>query len=85
LLAEPERKVREDLALPPFGVLALLRGPGSDDYAAALRARTGLTVSASDSERWLVRAADHPTLCDALASTPRPAGRLRVEVDPTDV
>ncbi|MGH9097140.1 MAG: hypothetical protein ACRDWB_06920 [Acidimicrobiales bacterium] len=84
-LAEPERKVREDLALPPFGVLARLRGPGSDDYAAALGTRTGLTVSASDSERWLVRAADHPTLCDALASTPRPPGRLRVEVDPTDV
>jgi primosomal protein N' (replication factor Y) len=85
LLAEPERKLREELALPPFGVLALLRGPGSDDYAEALRASDGLTVSASDPDRWLVRAADHPTLCDALASTPRPPGRLRVEVDPTDV
>jgi len=29
-----------------------------------------------------VRAADHVTLCDALAATPRPAGRLRVAVDP---
>ena len=85
LLAEPERKLREELALPPFGVLALLRGLGSDDYAGALRATVGLTVSASDSERWLVRAADHPILCDALAATPRPPGRLRVEVDPTDV
>jgi primosomal protein N' (replication factor Y) len=84
-LAEPERKLREDLALPPFGVLALLRGPGSDDYATALRAHDGLTVSATDPDRWLVRAADHPILCDALASTPRPPGRLRVEVDPTDV
>ncbi|HWD50921.1 MAG TPA: hypothetical protein VG412_00865 [Acidimicrobiales bacterium] len=85
LLAEPERKLRKELALPPFGVLALLRGPGSDDYAGALGAAFGVTVSASDSERWLVRAADHPTLCDALAATPRPPGRLRVEVDPTDV
>jgi primosomal protein N' (replication factor Y) len=84
-LAEPERKLREELALPPFGVLARLRGPGSDDYAAALRDHDGLRLSASDPDRWLVRAADHPTLCDALAATPRPPGRLRVEVDPTDV
>ena len=74
LLAGPERKVREELALPPFGVLALLRGPGSDDYAAALRGTDGLTVSASGPERWLVRAGDHRTLCDTLAATPRPPG-----------
>jgi primosomal protein N' (replication factor Y) len=85
LLADSERKLREELALPPFGALALLRGPGSADYAGALRSEERLSVSSSDPERWLVRAADHRTLCDALASTPRPAGRLRVEVDPTDV
>jgi len=85
LLAEPERKLRAELSLPPFGVLGLLRGPGSDDYADALRVADGLTVSALEPDRWLVRAADHPTLCDALAVTPRPPGRLRVEVDPTDV
>ena len=32
--------------------------------------------------RYLVRAGDHQALCDALASTPRPPGRLRVAVDP---
>lgn len=32
--------------------------------------------------KWLVRAPDHQGLCDALAATPRPAGRLRVAVDP---
>jgi len=85
LLAGPERELRQGLALPPFGALALLRGPGSADYATALRSNDELSVSSSEPERWLVRAADHPILCDALASTPRPAGRLRVEVDPTDV
>jgi primosomal protein N' (replication factor Y) len=85
LLADSERKLREELALPPFGALALLRGPGSADYAGALRSEDRLSVSSSDPERWLVRAADHRTLCDALAFTPRPPGRLRVEVDPTDV
>ncbi len=32
--------------------------------------------------RYLVRAGDHQALCDALAATPRPPGRLRVAVDP---
>ena len=31
---------------------------------------------------YLVRAGDVRTLCDALAATPRPPGRLRVAVDP---
>ena len=30
----------------------------------------------------VVRAPDHPALCDALAATTRPPGRLRIEVDP---
>ncbi len=85
LLSEPERKLRLALALPPFGVLALLRGPGSADYAEALEVVGGLSLSFTDPDRWLIRAADHRTLCDGLASTPRPAGRLRVEVDPIDV
>jgi hypothetical protein len=29
-----------------------------------------------------VRADSSVTLCDALAATPRPSGRVRVEVDP---
>ena len=41
-------------------------------------------VEASEG-RWLVRADDHTTLCDALASVPRPPGRLRIEVDPLRV
>jgi primosomal protein N' (replication factor Y) len=35
--------------------------------------------------RWLVRAPDHRTLCDALARVPRPPGRLRLAVDPLRV
>jgi hypothetical protein len=31
---------------------------------------------------WLVRAPDHEVLCNVLAATPRPTGRLRIEVDP---
>jgi len=44
-----------------------------------------MAVSKADADRWVVRAPDHRMLCDALAAVPRPAGRLRIEVDPTDV
>ena len=38
LLAVPERALRLSLGLPPFGALALLRGPGAAAYADGLRA-----------------------------------------------
>ena len=83
LLSEPERLIRLTLGLPPFGALAVLRGPGGPVYADGLATVAGLGVSA-DGDRWLVRAPDHTTLCDGLASVPRPTERLRVEVDPAD-
>ncbi len=85
LVAEAEEPVRRQLGLPPFGVLAKVVGPGAPAYAEGLQAHPGLAVSAVDSDRYLVRADDHHVLCDGLAATSRPPGRLRVEVDPTDV
>ncbi len=41
-------------------------------------------MSALGDDRFLVRADDHAALADGLAAVERPAGRLRVEVDPTD-
>lgn len=34
---------------------------------------------------WLLRAPDHATLLSALEQAPRPAGRLRLDVDPLRV
>ena len=84
LLAAAEEPVRRQLGLPPFGALALLRGPGAPVYADGLREVVELEVSGLDPERFLVRAGDHATLADGLAEVPRPTARLRVEVDPTD-
>jgi primosomal protein N' (replication factor Y) len=84
LASEPERELRRTLGLPPFGALAVLRGPGGPAYAEGLATVEGVTVSA-DGDRWLLRAQNHTVLCDGLASVPRPAARLRVEVDPADV
>ncbi len=83
-MAQPEARLREELGLPPFGALALLRGAGSAAYAEGLGAVGTVEVSSMDTDRWLARAPDHVVLCDALAAVPRPPGRLRVEVDPTD-
>jgi primosomal protein N' (replication factor Y) len=86
ILWAAERQLRMELGLPPFSALALLRGPGSSVFAEGLRSGgEQLSVSSIGPEGWLVKAPDHPTLCEGLAAVPRPAGRLRVEVDPTDV
>ncbi len=76
----PELELRRQLALPPFGALAELHGPGAAEYAAAL----GLDGAPLDADRWLVRASGHRELCDRLAARPRgPA--VRVVVDPASV
>jgi primosomal protein N' (replication factor Y) (superfamily II helicase) len=85
LLADSERELRAALALPPFGALALLAGPGAGPMAGWLSNRPRVTCSTAGTDRWLVRAEDHAVLCDALAEAPRPAERVRIEVDPLDV
>jgi primosomal protein N' (replication factor Y) len=82
LVADAERERRQLLRFPPFAALAEVSGAAAPDYVAALGSPPGVEVAALAGGRWLVRAADHPTLCDALAQVRRPAGRLRVEVDP---
>ena len=84
ILDEAETEVRRALGLPPFSALAVVSGAAAGAYGAALRAgaRAGVSVVGPVDGSWTVRAPDHGTLSDLLASVPRPAGRLRVEVDP---
>lgn len=79
-VATAEEARRRALGFPPFSALALVSGEAADEYVAALPVHLD-RLGPSDG-RWLVRAPDHQTLCDGLAQTPRPNGRLRVEVDP---
>jgi len=75
--------LRRELGLPPASALAALSGPGAAQLAAQLAAAVGATELAP--ERWLLRAPDHRTLCDALADTEHPKERVDIVVDPTDL
>lgn len=77
-----ERARRSDLSLPPFCALATVSGPAAGDLVESLGNPLGIEVLGPADGRWLLRAEDHRTLCDALAATPRPHGRIRIEVDP---
>lgn len=79
LVAEAELAQRRELGLPPFSAVAKITGPGAAEFVAGLG--PGVSVAATP-DRHLLRAPDTRTLCDALAEAPRPAARVRVEVDP---
>jgi len=94
-LAASEEPVRKALRLPPFAALAVLSGPGARELAGALEKLDGATapvhrevpgepleLSELADGRWVVRAADHASLADALAAAGRPSERVRIEVDP---
>ena len=88
LHADPGRMVadelerRRQLGFPPITALAAVSGAAAGELVDALGAPLGVEILGPVDDRWLLRAQDHRTLCDALDRTPRPSGRVRVEVDP---
>jgi primosomal protein N' (replication factor Y) len=81
-VSEAEAARRALLSYPPAAALAEVSGPAAPAFVDGLDAPPGVEVLGPSDGRWLVRAPDHVTLCDALAAAPRPPGRLRVAVDP---
>lgn len=79
IVNESDRDRRRALGLPPFCAMALIAGDAAGEYVDGLR---GVSVRGPADGVWQVRATDHVQLCDALAEVARPAGRLRIEVDP---
>jgi primosomal protein N' (replication factor Y) len=84
-VARAERERRDLLRLPPVTAMAEISGVAAEAFMDALGTPLGVDVAGPTDGRWLVRAPDHRTLCDALASVERPAGRLRIAVDPPRV
>ena len=93
VLADPsivtmtEREQRRALDLPPYSAQANVSGAGAETFIATLRAAadTAVNIRGPVGGHYLLRAPSHEPLLDLLARTPRPAERLRVEVDPLRV
>jgi primosomal protein N' (replication factor Y) len=77
-----DRARRIALGDPPFSATATVSGAAAEAYVEALGFPLGVDVLGPRDGVWLLRSPDHQTLCDALAATPRPPGRLRLAVDP---
>ena len=87
IAATVERERRRELDLPPYGAQAKVSGAGAETFIAALRtaANTAVGIHGPLDGQYLLRAPSHEPLLDLLARIPRPAERLRVEVDPLRV
>jgi primosomal protein N' (replication factor Y) len=81
--AEAER--RRTLDLPPYRAQAVVSGSAAAEFIERLGQPRGVAVLGPSNGQWLVTAATHDVLCDALAAVERPGGRVRVDVDPLRV
>ena len=77
-----EATLRAALQLPPASAMAVVSGAGAPAFVEAFGRPEHVVVQGPVDGAWRLRAPDHQVLCDALAATARPAGRLRIEVDP---
>ena len=87
IVSTVERDRRRALGLPPYGAQARISGPGAAAFIGALQPAAGTAVSIRGplNGNYLLRARSHEPLLDLLAGTPRPAERMRLEVDPLRV
>jgi primosomal protein N' (replication factor Y) (superfamily II helicase) len=81
-VSEAEHIRRQALAFPPEAALAVVSGVSAQAFIEAFGRPLGVEIVGPSDGRWLLRARTHTPLLDALAATPRPAGRLRIAVDP---
>ena len=85
IVAVAERDRRRSLGIAPYGAQALVSGAGAEEFLGALGRPAGIRVLGPSNDRWLLQADAHEPLLNALQATPRPDGRLRIEVDPLRV
>ncbi len=81
-VARAQREIRTVFSQPPYSAWALVSGAGAAEFVSGL---PDSVRALRQDDRWRVSAPDHGTLLDALAATPRPAERLRLDVDPLDL
>jgi primosomal protein N' (replication factor Y) len=81
IVSDAERDRRQRYGFPPATTIALVGGPAGAAFVERFGSPIGVEVRPADGE-WLLVADDRRTLLDHLAATPRPPGRLRLQVDP---
>ena len=85
ILRDVEQERRRELKRSPYVAMATLSGAAAAEFVAMLPTAEGITVQGPMDDRWLVLAPNHEQLSEFLTSVERPAGRMRVEVDPLRV
>ena len=87
IVSDGESERCRELGLPPHSAQAAVSGAGGEAFADAIRSAAGSRVQVRGPlrGRYLLRADTHDTLLRVLAAVPRPAQRVRVEVDPLRV
>jgi primosomal protein N' (replication factor Y) len=84
-LADTEAAVRRALEMAPPTALALVSGDAAAAYVGELPTGAVEVLGPTPGTRgpvFLLRSSSHRGLCDALATTARPSGGLRIDVDP---
>ena len=85
LVAVAERDRRRPLRLPPYGAQVSISGAGGAEFVDTFGTVEGVQVRGPLDDRWLLRSPELAPILDRLAEIPRPAARVRIEVDPLRV
>ncbi len=80
-VTEAEAVLRGELEMPPAATLAVIGGPAGPGFLEALVLPDGCSRLDVGTQS-VIATHDRPALLDALAATPRPPGRLRLQIDP---
>lgn len=79
---DADRKLREQLGLPPFRAMATVSGPGRSDMTISLRELGAEFIDLEDHA--VVVAANHEALADLFEAAGRPKAKVRIAVDPEE-
>jgi len=82
LVSLSELPRRELLGFPPAASIALLGSTAAPEFIQRLGHPAGVEVHEAEDGQWLLRSRVPGRLQQALAGVDRPAGRLRLQVDP---
>ena len=80
--SDKESQRREITKYPPFGHIAVVSGPGSDEFIEQLEVQSSLEVLGPNDGAWLVKSSSVESLSKNISEIPRPKKRLRVAIDP---